>query len=321
MTSGSDLTRFVLPSSSSSTSGGPSILASEDHRLPFAPAKILHYSTSSADLATSPPSDIYAALSSTGEVLLTSPSLAVLNAGMSSIAAGARATNLQALAATQAAETVVGGARPIRLFDELFADPSDAVKSTGKSRRAGGGAATTPSVYAYHKGKGTDVFDENPTHTLPPITSFWRGLVEGYLKPLPPAAAVGQPGVNDGEEDGMDIDESPDRGGRAVASDTKDFVDSPSTLADIFAKTFNMTGVAGGEASGTTNAMNASPSSTSTPGKKDTRKAGGTPGAVDHTRSTAKDSSRGSTSSATKHSSASKKQQQQQQQSRRKSMG
>merc|ERR1711939_279030 len=127
----SQINQYSLPSSSAAASPLPAQSLTFTHgMLGFIPAKIVNYTSPASASATSgsgqgQDNQIYAALSQEGQLYLTSSSSEALNASASNVAAGLESTNLSDFAATEAARSGGGGSvegRPIRLFDDLFAD-------------------------------------------------------------------------------------------------------------------------------------------------------------------------------------------------------
>ena len=144
--------------------------------------------------------------------------------------------NLRAMASS-----TIGG--PLRLFDEIFG-PTLQTKAPPTF-------STPPPLLSAPRSGGTrDIFAEMPSHVLPPISSLWRGLLRGQLKPIS-ATIPARKGI-EGETTGNNSDEEEDEAHTTALHNSQaldaghsntaevemptDFVDSPDSLKQIFAE-------------------------------------------------------------------------------------
>lgn len=203
------------------------------HSLPFPVSAIRPFKQNLSTRAV----ESYLAITSTGEVAVTGPSSSFLQYSQTNIE-GAKLSSLST--------------QPKRLFDDIFG--ANAFEPEPARAPA---VNTLPLRSEVAAGQKKDIFDEVAPHAMPSLDSLWREMITSRLKPLQDAplanghhivkdedsdsedSSDGEQAKGDGQEDtSMQIDNAAPTAIPAPSS--TDFVDSPASLKDIFAKVLTL---------------------------------------------------------------------------------
>jgi hypothetical protein len=202
------------------------------HSLPFPVSAIRPFKQN----PTTRKVESYLAITATGEVAITGPLSSSLQYSQTNI----EGANLSSLSA-----------QPKRLFDDIFG--ANAFEPEPTRAPAVNTLPLRSEVASSHK---KDIFDEIAPHAMPSLDSLWREMITSRLKPLQDAPlANGQHTVKDEATDSDDSSDAEEMNGDGQGdsnmqidhtapvvppSASFDYVDSPASLKDIFAKVLTL---------------------------------------------------------------------------------